>query len=193
MEVLRNGRRGVWRIFFCFLLVVQVGVLGPPIHGQTAQEYARRAACIFKLTEFVDWPEEAFQTMDSPLIIGILGADPFGKILDDIVRNETVKNRKIVVRRYQRLEEINGCHILFISQSEAGRMEQILSNLKKRSILTIGETENFDGQGGMIRFVTERNKLQMKINLEAAKAANVTLSSKLLRVAELSGGRGGGR
>ena len=144
MEVLRNGRWSGWRIFYCFLISVHLGVWAPPIHGQTAQEYARRAACIFKLTEFVDWPQEAFATTNSPLVIGILGADPFGKILDDIVRDETVKNRKIVVRRHQRLEEIGGCHILFISQSEAGRMEQILSNLKKQSILTIGETENFD-------------------------------------------------
>jgi len=193
MEVLRNGRWSGWRIFICFLLAVQAGVLAPPLYGQAAQEYARRAACIFKLAEFVDWPQEAFPAADSPLVIGILGVDPFGNVLDDIVRNETVKNRKIVVRRYQRLEEIKGCHILFICQSEAGRMEPILSNLKKQSILTIGETENFDRQGGMIRFVTEKNKLQMKINAEAAKAANVTISSKLLRMVELSGTRGGAR
>jgi hypothetical protein len=77
------------------------------------------------------------------------------------------------------------CHILFISQSESKRLEQIVAALKGRSILTVSDSDGFTRYGGMIRFVTEKNKLRLRINLEAATAANLTISSKLLRPAEI--------
>ena len=159
--------------------------------AQPAKEYDRRAACLYKLAEFVDWPAEAFASAESPIVIGLLGTDPFGKTLDDLVRNELVKNRKLVVRRFQRVEDIDTCHILFISESETSRLDHIFSVLKGKSILTVSEIENFSRRGGMVRFMAQRNKLRMRINLEAAKAANLTISSKLLRIVELASTRGG--
>src|ERR1043165_7921116 len=173
----------------CVYLLGTVGV----VQGELARESDRRAACIYKLAEFVDWPEEAFRPADAPIIIGVLGADPFGKVLDGVVQNEVVKNRKLVVQRYRRVEEISTCNILFISQSEGGRLEQILSMLKGKNILTVGESESFARRGGMVRFLTEKNKLRMRINVEAAKAANLTISSKLLRIADLVGADGESR
>jgi hypothetical protein len=95
-----------------------------------------------------------------------------------------VNDRPLVVQRYHRLGEIKTCHVLFISRTESARLEEILASLKGRSILTVGDTDDFALRGGMIRFVTEKNKIRMRINLEAVKAANLTISSKLLRLAE---------
>ena len=119
------------------------------------------------------------------MIIGVLGNDPFGAYLDETVRGEKVNDRPLVVQRYRRVGEIKNCHVLFISQSETDRLEQILASLKGRNILTVGDMDDFTARGGMIRLFNEKNKIRMSINLETVRAANLTISAKLLRVAEL--------
>jgi hypothetical protein len=171
------------------LLVVSAVVLAelPDFPAQTAAagEYQLKAVFLFNFAQFVEWPPQAFTDPRTPLIIGVLGEDPFGAFLDDTVRDERVNNRPLAVQRYRRVEDIKSCHILFISRSETGRLEQIFAGLKGRSVLTVSDVVGFAQHGGMIRFVTEKNKIRLRINLEAAKAANLTISSKLLRPAEI--------
>ncbi len=119
------------------------------------------------------------------MVIGVLGENPFGNYLEEIVRGEKVKNRPLIVQRYRRVDEVKTCHVFFVGRSEADRLGQILASLKGRSILTVGETENFAQRGGMIRFASEKNNIRMRINLDAAKAAGLTISSKLLRSADI--------
>jgi hypothetical protein len=160
--------------------------------AQTAQplEYQLKAVFLFNFAQFVDWPPEAFPDSATPLVIEILGNDPFGSFLDATVRGETVRGRSIEVRRHRRINDITTCHILFISQSEMDRLDDILATLKDRSILTVGDIDNFEWRGGMIRFVVERNRIRFRINLEAAQAARLTISSKLLRLADTAPPRG---
>jgi DNA-binding LytR/AlgR family response regulator len=101
------------------------------------------------------------------------------------VQGETVNNHPLAVQRYATVEEITTCHILFISRSEDDRLERVLVGLKGRDILTVGDVERFSARGGMIRFVTEHGRIRLRINLKAAEAANLKLSSKLLRPAEI--------
>jgi len=151
----------------------------------SSREYQVKAVFLFNFAQFVEWPTNAFPEVQTPFVIGVLGEDPFGAYLDETVRGEKVNNRSLVVERYRRAEEIKTCHVLFISRSEVNRLAEILANLKGRNILTVGDAESFAQRGGMIRFVTEKNKLRLKVNLEAAKAANLTISSKLLRSSEI--------
>ena len=155
--------------------------------GQTApaKEYQVKAVFLYNFAQFVEWPEAAFPDAQTPLVIGVLGEDPFGGYLEETVRGEKVNNRPLVIERYRRAEEIGICHILFISRSEADRLEKIFAELKGRNILTVGDFDGFTKSGGMMRFVTEKNKTRLRINLEAAKAARLTISSKLLRPAEI--------
>jgi hypothetical protein len=169
------------------LLVVVIGFSTPNIQGQGFQEYELKAAFLYNFARFVDWPPEAFPSADTPLVIGILGADPFGAALDTLIRNEMVKSRKLVARRYHQIEDVGICHILFISASETARFEQILAALKGKPILTVGDSPSFAFRGGMIRLLTDKNKIRLRINMEAAKAANLTISSKLLRAADVGG------
>ena len=113
-----------------------------------------------------------------------LGEDPFGTYLDETLRGESVRNRPLVLQRYRRVSDIKTCHVLFISQSETDRLEQILGTLRGRNVLTVGDAEDFISRGGMIRLVTEKSKIRIRINMEAVKAANLTISSKLLRLAQ---------
>jgi len=101
------------------------------------------------------------------------------------VRGEKVNDRRLEVRRPHGLEEVEGCHILFVSRREESRLTGILDSLRGQSILPVSDAERFATRGGMIRFVTDRNRIRLRINLEAAKAANLTLSSKLLRPAQI--------
>jgi hypothetical protein len=149
------------------------------------KEYQLKAVFLFNFTQFVDWLPAAFADPQSPLLMGVLGDDPFRGYLEDAVRGERVKNRPIVVQRYRKLADITPCHILFISRSETDRIGQILDELHGRNILTVSDADDFATRGGMIQFVTDKNKIRLRINVDAAKAANVTISSKLLRAAEI--------
>ena len=152
----------------------------------TTSEYQVKAVFLFNFTQFVDWPQKAFSDPQEPIVIGVLGDDPFGNYLDDTVRGEKVDNRPLVVRRYHAAEDIDGsCQVLFISRSEAARTEQIIAHLKDRSILTVSDEDEFGRRGGMVRFIAENSRIKLRINVAAAKAAGLTISSKLLRVAEI--------
>jgi hypothetical protein len=152
-----------------------------------AAEYQLKAVFLFNFTKYVEWPASAFPDAQSPFVIGVLGDDPFGAALDDAVRGEKVNGRALIVHRYNSNDDVKDCQILFISQSESSRLEQIITGLKGRSLLTVGDMDKFTDRGGMIGLVTENNKIRLKINLEAAKAANLTISSSLLRAAEVTG------
>ena len=182
------GTRGLkdltrpWIVLSLFLLA-----RAPESHAQapTPAEYQLKAVFLFNFAQFVEWPPEASQGSHAPLIIGVLGEDPFGVYLDETVRGEKVNDRPLVVQRYRRIDEMKACHILFISRSEANQLEPIITSLKGRHILTVGDAVGFAQRGGIIRFVTEKNKIRLRINLEAAKAAHLTISSKLLRPADI--------
>ena len=150
-----------------------------------SREYQIKAVFLFNFAQFVEWPAVAFAGSTSPLVIGILGGDPFGAYLDETVRDEKVNNRPLAIQRYHQVDEIKTCHVLFISRSEASRLDQILVSLKDRSILLVGDGDDFVQRGGMIRLANAQNKIRVSINVDAAKAANLTISSKLLRAAEL--------
>ena len=177
-----NRWSGVWTVVSVLLLA---GGLESPAQAAPPPEYQLKAVFLFNFAEFVDWPPQAFPEAQTPLVIGVLGEDPFGGYLDETVRGEKVKGRPLTVQRYRQVHEIKTCHLLFISRSEANRVEQIVAGLKDRNILTVADAEGFARRGVMIRFVTEKNKIRLRINLEAAKAAHLTISSKLLRPADI--------
>jgi hypothetical protein len=146
-------------------------------------EYQVKALFLFNFAQFVEWPSQTLGADQTPLVIGVLGEDPFGKYLDDAVQGERIGSHPLVARRFRRVEDITACHILFISRSEAGRFAGMVPRLRALGVLTVADFDSFIRQGGMIGFVTVNNKIRLKINLVAAKAAGLTISSKLLRPA----------
>jgi hypothetical protein len=188
MAFLNTAAAGRWtpgwraRLFALGGWLAGLAILG----AQTApsNEYQLKAVFLFNFTQFVEWPREAFVDPDEPLIIGVLGADPFGPYLDQTVQGEKINGRAIEVRRYRSVAEIQACHVLFISQSETPRMRDILSRLRTRSILTVGDSDNFAQHGGIIRFYTDKGRIKLRVNLDSAKEARLTISSKLLRAAD---------
>jgi hypothetical protein len=157
-----------------------------PAQRSTIDEREVKAVFLFNFAQFVDWPASAFLTPNDPIVIGILGNDPCGALLDQVVEGEVVKGRPLAVSRFRRVEDIKSCHVLFISPSEVGTYERIVNALRARPILTVGETEGFTSRG-MVRFLTERNRVRLEVNIAAVKTAGLTISSNLLRAARIVG------
>lgn len=148
-------------------------------------EYQIKAVFLFNFAQFVEWPAQAFSTARSPLVIGVLGEDPFGSYLDEMVQSEKIGERPLTIRRFQSVDEITECHILFVSHSFATQFDKIALQLEGHHLLTVGDVDNFNRNGGIVRFATEKGKIRLRINMEAARDSDLTISSKLLRWATL--------
>jgi len=179
----RLWRRPAWLIALAAWLVH--GVTAWSAETTVSSEYQLKAVFLFNFTQFVEWPREAFAEPNSPIVIGVLGTDPFGAYLDQTVQGENINGRPLEIRRYRTVAEIGVCHILFISQSEMPRIKDIISRLRTRSILTVGDSDSFAVNGGIIRFMTDKGRIRLRVNLDSAKAAGLTISSKLLRSADI--------
>ncbi|MDB6127836.1 MAG: YfiR family protein [Verrucomicrobia bacterium] len=173
----------------CRTLLVRALIFFGALHGfleaAPTKEYQVKAVFLFNFAQFVDWPAESFAAPNSPVVIGVLGDDPFDGLLDDAVRGETAHGRPLAVQRFKRVSEIETCHVLFIGPKDSQHLAEILRDLQGRNILTVGESENFAKSGGIIRFMTDNGKIRLRINVDAAHDANLKLSSKLLRPAEI--------
>jgi hypothetical protein len=146
-------------------------------------EYQLKAAFLFNFAKFIDWPPEAFADLKSPFIIGILGDNPFGRELEQTVAGKKINDHSITIQTFRAGTEATNCHILFISTSEKSRLPEIFGNLHGASVLTVSETERFIETGGMVNFVQATNKIRFQINDDAAKAARLKISSRLLSLA----------
>ena len=153
-----------------------------------SSEYLIKAGFIFNFAKFVEWPTSAFAQPDSPIVIGILGTDPFGTIIDQIVQNKKIGARGFVVKRLKwgnDVRELRDCKILFVSASEKAHIDEVVQIVKGQPILTVGETPGFAERGGIIRFVLEDNRVRFEVNVEAAHQAELTISSRLLTLARI--------
>ena len=145
-------------------------------------EYEIKAEFVYRFALFVEWPASAFGTSTSPLVICVLGDDPFGPALET-VEGRTARGRTVVVRRFDGLEDLGECHILFISSSERERLADVMEFLGSSSVLTVGEMEDFAERGGIINLTVARNNVRFEINLGAGDRAGLQLSSQLLDLA----------
>ena len=151
----------------------------------TIDEYQVKAAFLYNFAKFVDWPREAFGGPTDPIRIYVIGQDPFGRALEDAVNGKSFNGREFVVRQISDIKQAGRCQILFVSSSERKRYGAILGELHAGGVLTVGETDGFTEQGGMVNLKLESGRVQIQINLSAAEEARVRISSKLLSLAQI--------
>lgn len=149
--------------------------------------YQVEAVFLFNFAQFVEWPADTFAKPDAPFVICVLGEDPFGSVLDNVVRSESVGGHPFLVKRFRDLRGITDCNILYIGQRPSNRIDEIVAALKGHSILTVSETSGEERPNVMIGLFLDNSRVRMRINLAAARANNLTISSKLLRPAEIVG------
>ena len=148
-------------------------------------EYQVKAAFLFNFTKFVEWPGTAFADPRAPIVLGVLGDDPFGGSLSLIVDGQFVRGRGITIRKYRFGDDLRGCHVLFVSASERVRAAQILEGLQGASVLTVSDFVGFVQGGGVVQFFMEEDRMRFVLNVEAAARANLRVSAKLLAVAHV--------
>ena len=168
----------------CLLSLCFSGSLSSTVQAQSSGEYQVKAAFLYNFAKFVDWPGDSFGNSNAPLVIGVIGDDPFGGALDQAINGKTINGRTLVVRRLRWGQDLRSCHILFISSSERQRLPQIIQSLRGASVLTVGDMGQFNQQGGIINFILEANKVRFEINSRAADQARLKISSKLLSLAK---------
>ena len=178
-------RQGAHRCALAVLMLIFLAGLVPA--AEISREDQTKATYIFNFARFTDWPTNAFRASSTPLVIGIVGTDPFDGFLDDKARGEHAHGRPLEIQRYHSLEEIKTCHILYVGKSEKNRLNKVLDVVKGKPVLTVSDLAGSGQHPIMVRFVTERNRVRFRINVEQTKTAGLTISSKVLREAEIVG------
>lgn len=179
-------RRSLLQRISVAILLVWSSLAFLPLEAQpqTAPEYQVKAAFLYNFAKFVEWPADALSN-DPSFVIGIVGQDPFGNFIDEAVAGKTVQDKPIVVKRFSKIEDTVGAHILFISNSEAGHVSRMVKQLGRIPVLTVSDIDRFAERGGMVQLETEQNRVRFAINVAAVERAGLKPSSQLLKLARI--------
>jgi hypothetical protein len=180
VRVPRTVQRMVSRLALVGFLVAASSVVA---QTGTQREYEIKAAVLFNVMKYVEWPAGSSPDHAAPLRIGLLGQIPFPQALT-VLDGKTVQGRKVVVGPVSDTEA-GSCHVLYVSSSEKGRYAEILSALRGKPVLTVSEIDGFVQRGGIVNLVAEGNRVGMEINRDSASQAGLNISSQLLRLAKV--------
>lgn len=171
-----------WPAFLAIAFLMAAGSGNPAEPPQFAENQVK-GAFLTKFAMFVEWPGKPVPSAQTPIVIGILGDDPFGPQFELALTKEAVNGRPFALKRLKDPQEAGECQILFVSASETARLPEILAATRKQPILTVGDQERFAHRGGMINFVKQGGKVRFEVNAAAVAAGGLKVSSKLLQVA----------
>lgn len=186
-----KSQRLMRKVPFIVACVVCLSLIAAaPSHAQNtdssdSSEYLIKAGFTYNFAKLMEWPSGAFTQSDSPIVIGVLGTDPFNGTLDQVLKGKQANGRAFEVKHLKWGADLRGCNILFVSDSETAHLDELFHSIKGLPILTIGETPGFAQRGGIINFVVEDNRVRFEIDVDAAKQANINISSRLLSLATI--------
>jgi hypothetical protein len=166
------------RLSLAFVLAIRLAAGGRP-----PDEYQVKAAFLYNFAKFVEWPAESFVNPGLPLTVCVLGEDPFGGALDEVVSGRNIDGRALAVRRISDPRQAAGCRILFVSSSERKRVLAVIAGLNEPGILTVGESDSATSEGMIINFTLEGGRVRFAINAGAAEREKLRVSSRLLSLA----------
>lgn len=173
------------RRFFAAALVLLAAL--PVVCGAAGDapvaEVQVKAAFLYKFIAFVEWPGQVFERPDSPLVIGVMGADALADELANVVSSRNANGRAIVTRKLRPNEPVAGLHMLFIGGADTARMAAVVASTKGRPMLTVTESDDVFALGSAINFVVVDNKVRFDVALRPAEQVNLKISSRLLAVA----------
>jgi hypothetical protein len=161
----------------------------PPMRAGVPSEHQVKAAFLYNFMKFVEWPPGMAGPGRGPIVIGVLGRDPFGPVLDETFGGKSLAGRKFEVRRYTTVEELQVCHMLFISSDEDDGRDRVLKALHGTAVMTVSDGRGFVKSGGIIELLLEDNKIRFDINLSEAKKSGLRISAQLLQLARKVDGR----
>lgn len=142
-----------------------------------------KGAFLFKFGEFVDWPEQAFASPNSPFIIAVMGSDAVRDVLEGLGKRRLINGRPVQVKRVQRSEPVTPAQMVFVGASETEGLRTLAEGLKSANVLTVTESSKPSMPVGMINFVIRDNRVRFEIDADAADQAGLKISSKVLSLA----------
>ncbi len=148
-----------------------------------AKEHQLKAAFIYNFTKFVEWPPKNFPDPNSPIVIGVVGKCPVYDEITRVVKDRKLNGREFAVRIIDTPEAARSVNLLFFCASEDGRLAEFLSAPLGANILTVGESEQFARQGGVINFLMEGYKIRFDIDMLGAERAGLKVSAQLQKLA----------
>lgn len=169
------------RLPLWLLTSILAAAVSAPIVAATG-EYDVKAAYLYNFASFATWPASAFDGAAGPLRVCTVGPDMFGPVLADTLRDERIGSHPLVLVTAPPAGELRRCHILFIP-ARAANSDAILRAVAGAPVLTVGESDSFLRDGGVVRFVVENGRVRFDVNPAAVTTAGVTLNSRLLQVA----------
>lgn len=173
--------RSVWLIG----LLALMWLAGQTSWSAPVPEYKVKAAFLYNITKFIDWPASRFGDTNSPIVIGILGPDPFGPLLEETFREKKVDGHPFLIQRVTSANAARDCHVLFISRLHKESIREVARSLQGEAILTVGESDRFARQGGMINFILVKDHVNLEINVGALEGVGLRASSKILSLATI--------
>jgi hypothetical protein len=150
--------------------------------GNDSLEYAVKAAYLYKLGNFVEWPPSTFPSLTSAINLCVAGVDPFGASLD-VTASQHIGARPIVVRHLASVTRESGCQILFVGGSDPQIIKRALDAVRGASVLTVTDAPTTGETPSIIRFVIHDDHVRMVIDGQAASLNGIIVSAKLLSVA----------
>ena len=152
----------------------------PPLFEQEV-----KASFIYTVAKFVEWPESAFGAPEAPMVFAILGDELIGDALERLVEGKSVHGHPVTVRRATTLDDLAGCHVLFLGRLEGQRLQDILGRLRGLYVLTVSESERFVRDGGVLGLLLDQNMVRFEVNVDAASRSRLSISSKILRLGKV--------
>ncbi|MBD3299061.1 MAG: DUF4154 domain-containing protein [candidate division Zixibacteria bacterium] len=178
----------LWRWIFVVAGALMV-VLPCAVFGEAEErpsEYDVKAAYLFNFARFVEWPDDRFASAEAPIVIGILGNDPFGDVLDQTVSDKLAQGRTVEVIRHVDLQQADSCHIVFVDASVRDVATPLLAGYANHGVLTVGDWRGFTDDNGIIEFVIRKGRVRFRIRPDLATGGGMTISAKLLTVGEVA-------
>jgi uncharacterized protein DUF4154 len=151
----------------------------------TTREYQIKAAFIYNFAQFTEWPDSAFSGSGDPFVVAVIGQNPFGTSLEQIMNGKTIAGRSVVVKYIDTPDQITGCNLLYVAATEDDNLDAIFKVVADKPILTVGDSDKFPWAGGIIRFLIEDNKIRFEISPDSADKAGLRISSKLMSLAKI--------
>jgi len=153
-----------------------------------SREYGIKAAFLLNFVRYTSWPKRSFEDERSPIVLTVVGHDPFGPVLDATFKDEEVNGRRVVVRRREQVpetaEELEG-HVVFCAAHDPEDRARLLGLCAKRAVLLVGETSGFAEDGACVNFYLSDHKVRFEVNPDAAAAAALEISPAVLKLAKI--------
>jgi len=173
------------------LLALAVGSMAISLRaGDAAPSEAQvKAAFLLNFPKYVEWPATAFAETNSPMVVAIFSADDVADEFSAMSARRIIDGHAIRLTRVTTVEQCRGCHILFIGSGQSRKAPDLLPKLRGLNILTVGESDGFLEQGGMINLARRDRRIMLEVNMDSIQQTGLKISSKLLALASVEGGR----